>query len=91
MMTAKEEMREIRISVALHLMTGVLMGVISFIVANEFMVMPVGIVIAVATGQLTQRLVGNKKFSWWFGNGLFLYLFTWLDVWIFMANIMSPV
>ena len=85
-MAAENEMKEIRISVLLHLAAGVAMGLVSVYVGSGLAAIAAAVVAGVIVGHVTQRIVGKKPFSWWFGNGLFMYFFVWFDVMIFIAN-----
>ncbi len=86
MILMDEELKHSRISVGIHLVAGAAIGLLSIMLGGALYALAVAIIVAVFLGHLTERAVGKKKFSWWVGNGLFIYLFAWLDVWIFLAN-----
>ena len=82
----EEELKHSRISMLIHLVAGTAIGLLSTMLGMALYAMAVAIVAALVVGRLTERVVGKKKFSWWIGNGLFLYIFAWIDVWVFVAN-----
>ncbi|MBN1896655.1 MAG: hypothetical protein JW789_02910 [Candidatus Aenigmarchaeota archaeon] len=85
-MTAKEDLKQIRISVALHVAVAFAIGLIAPFIGSGYYVLVASMAIAVVVGHVTQMIVGKKAFSWWFGNGLFIYFFVIADVWIFISN-----
>jgi apolipoprotein N-acyltransferase len=85
-MTAKEDLRHQRISVILHSAVALALGLLSPYAGRPLYAFGLVVMAGVITGHVTQRIVGKKKFSWWLGNGLFIYLLVWADVWIFIAN-----
>jgi hypothetical protein len=86
MILMDKEMKDSRISVLIHLVAGVAIGLLSTFLGMALYALGVAIVVAIVLGHMTERAVGKKKFSWWIGNGLFIYLFAWVDVWIFVVN-----
>lgn len=86
MILMEEELKHSRISMLIHLAAGTAIGLISTMLGMALYAVAVAIVAALVVGRLTERAVGKKKFSWWIGNGLFLYIFAWIDVWVFVAN-----
>ncbi len=82
----EEELKHSRISMLIHLAAGTAIGLLSTMLGMALYAVAVEIVVALVVGRLTERAVGKKKFSWWIGNGLFLYIFAWIDVWVFVAN-----
>lgn len=82
----EEELKHSRISMLIHLVAGTAIGLLSTMLGMALYALAVAIVVALVVGRLTERAVGKKKFSWWIGNGLFLYVFAWIDVWVFVAN-----
>ena len=85
-MIAKEDLKKQRISVLIHSAAAVIVGIISPLLGAALYALGVVIVIAVLTGRMTQKVVGKQKFNWWVANGLFVYIFVWVDMWIFVAN-----
>jgi len=86
MIVMDEELRHSRISMFVHLAVGAFVGFISPLLGRALYALGAAIVVAMIMGYLTERLVGKKKFSWWLGNGLFIYLLMWINVWVFVVN-----
>ena len=86
MILMEEELKHSRISMLIHLAAGAVIGLVSTMLGNVLYGLGLAIVAAYFIGRLTEKTVGKKKFTWWIGNGLFLYVFAWLDVWVFIAN-----
>jgi len=85
------ELAHIRIAIGLHVAVAAVVGWLSFFVSGLYGDVPsilMGLVILWATGKATNKLVGKKDFKWWFGNGVFIYLFVWLISWILFFNIL---
>ena len=85
-MTAKEDLKEIRISVLIHTVVAIVIGLVAPFMGSGYYVLGAAVAISILVGHVTQMVVGKKAFSWWFGNGLFIYFFVVADVWIFIAN-----
>jgi hypothetical protein len=85
-MTAKEDLKDQRISVILHMLVGAAIGLAAPLFGYGYYVLIAAVAVAIVLGHLTQRIVGKQKFSWWLGNGLFIYFLVVADVWIFVAN-----
>ncbi len=85
-MTAKEDLKNQRISVAIHAAVAVVIGLMAPLFGSGYYVLAAAMAVVIVLGHLTQRIVGKQKFSWWIGNGLFIYFFTVADVWIFISN-----
>jgi len=67
---------------------GVVMGVISFLLANNYLALLVAIALLVAGQQLFKRLLKiEQKFGWFLSNGGWLYVFIWLITWIVFYNL----
>jgi len=81
-----DELKQSRISLLVHFVAGAAIGWLSTMLGMAMYALGMALVVAIFLGHLTERVVGKKKFSWWVGNGLFIYLFAWLDVWIFLVN-----
>jgi hypothetical protein len=85
-MSEKEGLRDQRISVLIHVMLGLAIGAASPFLGRALYAIALGIVAVVLVGHVLQRILGNREFSWWLGNGPFIYLFVWLDAWVFIVN-----
>lgn len=85
-MTAKEDLKNQRISVTIHTVAAIIIGSLSPFIGNPFVAFAVVIFIGIFVGRMTQRFVGKQKFAWWMGNGLLIYIILWLVVWVFVAN-----
>jgi hypothetical protein len=85
-MTAKEDLKHQRVSVLIHVLMGLIVGIVSPVFGSGYYALAFVIFGAILLGHGVQKLVGNRGFSWWIGNGLFIYLLVWVDVWVFIAN-----
>ena len=83
----EQELRDSRISIMLHLLAGAAMGIASPFFGRALYAVGAVIVAAFVIGHAMERVVGKKAFSWWMGNGLFVYLFVWLDAWVISFNV----
>lgn len=81
-----DELKDSRMSILIHLAAGAVIGVVSPVLGMALYAIGIGIVAAFLLGHFMERAVGKKKFSWWIGNGLFIYIFVWFDVWIAAVN-----
>lgn len=72
---------------AIHLVAGILIGYISFLLAAPLYSLVLAIVVAYPLRKLSVRLSQKKELGWWIGNGFVPYFFTWLVVWIIMFNL----
>ena len=82
-----EEQRMSRASVALNLAAGVAMGAASPFLGRALFAGLAGILLAGVLALATKRFISGKGHSWWAQNGLFIYLFTWLDSWVLVFNL----
>ena len=85
-MTAKEDLKNQRISVLLHAAVGVVIGIVAPLIGLGYYVLAVAIAVAMVLGHATNKIVGKQKFVWWLGNGLFIYFLVVADMWIFVVN-----
>jgi len=85
-MTAKEDLRNQRISVIIHSAAGVVLGLLSPYIGMPLYAFGLVLVAGLMIMHLAQRIVGKQKFVWWLGNGLLIYVLVWADMWIFVAN-----
>ncbi len=86
----ENDLTHIRISIALHVVVAVVMGWLSVVVSGFYGDMPsilLGLIVLWGCGKATNQIVGKKDFKWWFGNGIFIYLFVWLISWILFFNL----
>ena len=81
----KKEIRDERISVILHGITGIAAGYLSSTtnVSFAFLLM---IVILIFSGFITDIIVGKRGTRWWISNGAILYIFTWFVIWVYIYN-----
>lgn len=86
-MTAKEEMKDVRISISVHSVLAVVIGVLSPYLGGVFFAFPVAVIAGLGAGKLTEFIVGRHDFNWWLSNGFLLYIFFWFDVWVLMVNL----
>ena len=82
-----DDTRHSRISLMAHLGAGAALGAASPFLGRALYAATIMIMVAFILGKLTQRMT-SRKMSWWAANGLFIYVFTWLDMWIFAANML---
>lgn len=85
-MTAKEDLRNQRISVIIYSAAGAVLGLLSPYIGTPLYAFGLVLAVGLMIIHLTQRIIGKQKFVWWIGNGLFIYVLLWADVWIFVAN-----
>ena len=83
----EDENSHSRISLAIHTIAGIAVGLLSPFLGRAMYAIAVAMVLAAVLRQVTGRMLGKKEISWWVGNGLFIFVFAWLDMWIFMANV----
>jgi len=85
-MTAKEDLRSQRISVIIHSAAAIALGIITNFIGIPLYAFGLVIVMGVVIKRLTEKIVGEQKFTWWIGNGFFIYVLVWADMCIFIAN-----
>ncbi len=79
-----EELNQIRLSLGVHVVVALLMGWLSFIIAEatrSLYAIGLGLVVLYVVGFAVQKVTGKKGIKWWAGNGLIIYLFFWLIGW----------
>ena len=81
-----EEQRMSRLSIALHLAAGAVMGAASPFLGSAMFAAMAGIILGGVLALATKRFISGKGHSWWAQNGLFIYLFVWFDAWVFVFN-----
>ena len=81
-----DELKDSRMSILIHLVAGAVMGCVSVLLGSALYAIGPGLAAAYLLGHAMVRVVGKRKFSWWLGNGLFIYFFVWFDVWIVAVN-----
>jgi hypothetical protein len=82
-----KDITQTRISVTLHTVAAIVMGWLSITLANNLYALGLGVLVLIIVGFLTERITKKKGIKWWFGNGIFIYLFLWLVSWIFFLNL----
>ncbi|MBN2330292.1 MAG: hypothetical protein JXC85_00595 [Candidatus Aenigmarchaeota archaeon] len=82
----EDELKASRTSLIMHMAAGALLGLVSPFMGRALYAIGLGLVAAFVLGHLMERALGKRKFSWWLGNGLFIYLFVWFDTWIVAVN-----
>jgi hypothetical protein len=77
-----------KISAAAHAAGGAGMGALSYVIGNIDYALVAGVIILYAMWMAIRHLSGpgRKSVGWWAANGLFLYLFIWLDAWVVLYN-----
>ncbi len=71
--------------VLLYSFMGLLVGVLSPKIGVRQMLV-LGIVLLIGLGEITDRVIHKKTFSWWFGNGAWPYLAMWFATWVIIHN-----
>jgi hypothetical protein len=74
-------------SMALHLVAGIIIGYLSFLLGSPLYSVILAVVAAYALRKLAVKLFNEKETGWWFGNGGVIYIFTWLIAWIIFFNL----
>lgn len=80
-----DDLKEVRISVSIHTVAGMIMGWLSFIL-NDSKALILGFVFLFVIGFLTERVLGKRGFKWWLSNGIVIYILVWIVAWIFLLN-----
>jgi len=83
----ESEMKHSMNSVLLHSAAGILFGAASPFFGRALYAVMAGMFLAVLLARITKMMTGKGTLNWWVSNGLFIYLFVWIDAWIIMANI----
>jgi len=67
---------------------GIIIGYVSFFLMNNYLSLAL-VVIFLYIGSQVFKLIFkiNEKFSWFWSNGGWLYLFVWFIVWIIFYNL----
>jgi len=85
-----DDLNHIRTTIALHVVVAVAIGYLSVVISRiygDWISILLGLVILWGIGKVSNKIVGKKGFKWWFSNGIFIYLFTWLISWIVFFNL----
>ena len=80
-----------RVTMGLHAIVAIIIGAFSPALAamygTNWVAGAVGVVVLVAVGFLTEKLVMKRGMKFWAANGIFIYLFVWLVSWIYFFNL----
>jgi len=76
----------VRLSLLMHAAAGIALGAASLFLGGALFALFAAIVLASVLKRMTERLTGKKDFASWAGGGLILFLFCWIDAWIFFVN-----
>ena len=80
-------MEDDKISVLVHTIAGGIVGYVSTSFETLYAGL-IGFVVLFILGGIVMNLGKEKKdFKWWLGNGLFVYIFTWMAVWVLFYNL----
>lgn len=71
----------------LHLIVGIIVGYICFLLNAPLYSAILGVVIGYALKQASVKLFNEKEGGWWFANGGIIYIFAWLIAWIIFFNL----
>ena len=84
-----EELTQVRISIGIHFIAGVLMGWVAFMLSGTYgdlYAILLSLAVLLGIGYLTERILERKGVKWWISNGVFIYLFFWIISWVFFFN-----
>lgn len=82
-----EEVNQVRITLGLHTILAIVMGYVSFTLANNWLSLFVGFIVLIALGFILEKFLGKKGIKFWIANGVIIYLFLWLVSWAFFFNL----
>jgi len=82
----EKDQKDSIITVTIHLAAGILLGVLSPMLGRALYAVSAALITMAVLRHVTYRVVGRKELSWWAGNGLFIYIFIWIDAWILAVN-----
>jgi hypothetical protein len=82
---AAEGKNEQKISMVIHGAGGIVAGAASYYAGTTY-ALPVGIVLLFIVVGGYMKMSGKEKLGMWAAPGIFLYLFMWLDAWLFLYN-----
>jgi hypothetical protein len=74
-----------KVSFAIHGAGGLAAGVLSYFIGGEYGLLT-GVILLFVILNVYKILSGKKKLGVWAAPLIFLYLFLWLDAWVFMYN-----
>lgn len=81
-------MKNKTISLVVYLITGILIGYISFLLKNNLLALFSAIVVLVLIKYVLGKILKiQKPFNWFLANGGALYLFIWFITWIILYNL----
>jgi hypothetical protein len=84
-----EDLKATRISIAIHVVAGLLTGWASFAVGTamgDLTAGLAGLAILFAVGYATRIGLKRTQLKWWLSNGAVLFLFFWLIGWVLLLN-----
>lgn len=81
----KEESKA-KVTAVFHAAAGIATGAVSLYIGQAGFAVLLAVLVAYALKMTTEKAFGKNKASWWLGNGLMVFIFSWLDMWIFMLN-----
>ncbi len=80
-----------RMTMGLHTIVAIVIGYFSPMMAamygTNWIAVLVGLVVLVAVGFLSEKLVTKKGMKFWAANGIFVYLLIWLVSWTYFINL----
>ena len=74
-------------SFSVHIIAGILAGVLSFFLDNQAYALLAMVVVAAVLVKALERFLGKEKIKWWLTNGLWIYLLLWVISWTVLYNI----
>ncbi|MDO5851834.1 MAG: hypothetical protein Q4Q23_05045 [Methanobacteriaceae archaeon] len=80
-----------------HVIGGVIAGIISHMftsgvlpIRNQVLGVLISLVLLYGLGQFSEKRFGKEEiggFKSWFSNGIILFYFVWMMIWIFLSNV----
>jgi len=74
--------------VIIYLIAGVIIGYLSFLVANNYLAALLAIIFLIVIEEILKRIFKiEEKFGWFMSNGGWIYIFVWFIVWVIFYNL----
>ncbi len=74
-------------AMGLHLVAGIIVGYVCFLLNAPLYSAALAIVIGYALKKASPKLFPGTDAGWWFANGGIIYIFAWLITWIIFFNL----
>jgi len=87
-----EELKASRMTMGIHAVVAIIVGYLSPMLGSMYgtnwVAGAAGVVILVAVGFLSEKIVKQKGMKFWAANGIFIYLLIWLVSWTYFFNLL---